>query len=97
MLSTPRWSSATIQSYAANLLPSADRASGALSPPQATKRENSACAPQWRAGIAQENFDIAFLHEFASQGLGHRLSGFYPAARQLPPGDVVLRGRRAKS
>ena len=37
-----------IQSYAANLLPSADRASAALSPPQATKRGRSACAPQCR-------------------------------------------------
>jgi hypothetical protein len=41
-----------------------------------------------------ENFDIALLHEFASQSLGHRLSGFHPAARQLPPGDVGMRDKK---
>jgi hypothetical protein len=41
-----------------------------------------------------ENFDIALLHEFASQGLGHRLSGFHPATRQLPAGDVGMRDKK---
>jgi hypothetical protein len=41
-----------------------------------------------------ENFDIALLYEFTSQGLGHCLAGFYSAARQLPAGDIGMRDKK---